>query len=249
MLNLKKAASIVAVSITLATAAIYAVPGFASGNSEANMAVSATSITIDAGVIAADLAKEKLASDPMVKMTVEKNGDVIFTPGIGDTEPMAVPDTYIPETQIKTQVKSVADRESAGSLRALVNMQDTDVALNSEEHCLAGTVYFESKGESLAGQLAVAEVVLARKNSGRFPASICGVVYQKSQFSFVRGGKMPPINTSGQQWKNAVAISQIALNDGWASPVVGALFFHAKYVSPGWKLKRLGSIDQHIFYR
>jgi N-acetylmuramoyl-L-alanine amidase len=60
---------------------------------------------------------------------------------------------------------------------------------------------------------------------------------------------MPPINTSGQQWKNAVAISQIALNDGWASPVVGALFFHAKYVSPGWKLKRLGSIDQHIFYR
>jgi Cell Wall Hydrolase len=241
MFNFKKAASIVAVSVTLATAAIYAVPGFASGNAKSNMATSAHSITIDAGVIAADLAKEKLVSDPMVKMTVEKNGDVIFTPGIGDTEPMAVPEKYIPEIQDKP--------ESADSLRELVNMQDTDAALNSEEHCLAGTVYFESKGESLDGQLAVAEVVLARKNSGRFANSICGVVYQKSQFSFVRGGKMPPINTSGRQWKNAVAIAQIALNDGWASPVNGALFFHAKYVSPGWKLKRIGSIDQHIFYR
>ncbi len=245
MFNFKKAASIAAVSMTLATAAIYAVPGFASGNAENNMAVSANSITIDAGVIAADLAKDKLATDPTVKMTVEKNGDVIFTPGIGDTEPMAVPENYIPETQDKP----VTDRENAGSLRELVNMQDTDAVLDSEAHCLAGTVYFESKGKSLAGQLAVAEVVLARKSSGRFPSSICGVVYQKSQFSFVRGGKMPPINTGGQQWKNAVAIAQIALNDGWASPVAGALFFHAKYVSPGWKLKRIGSIDQHIFYR
>jgi Cell Wall Hydrolase len=249
MLNLKKAASIVAVSVTLVSAAIYAVPGFASGNSQVNMAVSANSITIDAGVIAADVAKDKLASDPSTQMTVEKNGDVIFTPGIGDTQPMAVPEEYIPETQDKAQDKSVTDRKSAGSLRALVNMQDTDAALDSEARCLAGAVYFEAKGESLAGQLAVAEVVLARKNSGRFPASICGVVYQKSQFSFVRGGKMPPITTGGQQWKNAVAIAQIALNDGWASPVAGALFFHAKYVSPGWKLKRIGSIDQHIFYR
>jgi spore germination cell wall hydrolase CwlJ-like protein len=46
-----------------------------------------------------------------------------------------------------------------------------------------------------------------------------------------------------------VAISQIALDNSWKSPVEGALFFHARYVSPGWRLKRVGTIDNHVFYR
>ena len=79
--------------------------------------------------------------------------------------------------------------------------------------------------------------------------SLCGVVYQKSQFSFVRGGAMPYINKGSSHWRNAVAISKIALNDSWKSPVEGALFFHARYVAPGWRLKRIGTIDNHVFYR
>lgn len=139
--------------------------------------------------------------------------------------------------------------EGAASLRELVSQQSNGTALNSEMNCLAGTVYFESKGESLKGQLAVARVVLGRAESPRFPDSICGVVYQRSQFSFVRGGKMPRINKSGKQWRNAVAIAKIAVNDAWESSVEGALFFHARYVSPGWRLKRMATIDNHIFYR
>ena len=131
----------------------------------------------------------------------------------------------------------------------LVRAQDTSAALSAEERCLAGAVYFESKGESLNGQLAVARVVMARAKSGRFPTTLCGVVYQKSQFSFVRGGGMPPIAASSNHWRNAVAISKIALNGSWKSPVEGALFFHARHVSPGWRLTRIGSIDNHIFYR
>jgi spore germination cell wall hydrolase CwlJ-like protein len=137
----------------------------------------------------------------------------------------------------------------ASSLRQLVKQQSVGGALGKQMQCLAGTVYFESKGESLAGQLAVARVVMARASSSRFPNSICGVVYQRSQFSFVRGGRMPRINTGGQHWRNAVAISKIAMNNGWKSPVEGALFFHARYVSPGWRLKRIPTIDNHIFYR
>lgn len=139
--------------------------------------------------------------------------------------------------------------DGASSLHELVRQQSTSGALSAEMQCLAGTVYFESKGESLAGQLAVARVVMARAESSRFPNSICGVVYQRSQFSFVRGGKMPRIRTSSKQWQNAVAVAKIAMNDGWKSPVEGALFFHARYVSPGWRLKRLATIDNHIFYR
>ncbi|MEO0441311.1 MAG: cell wall hydrolase [Pseudomonadota bacterium] len=137
----------------------------------------------------------------------------------------------------------------AGSLRALVDQQSIGGELTEEMQCLAGTVYFESKGESLAGQLAVARVVLARAESSRFPNSICGVVYQRKQFSFIRNGRMPRINKSHFHWRNAVAISKIAMNDAWKSPVEGALFFHARYVSPGWRLKRMATIDNHIFYQ
>ncbi len=139
--------------------------------------------------------------------------------------------------------------DGASSLRQLVRQQSAAGSLDAEMQCLAGTIYFESKGESLQGQLAVARVVLARVESSRFPNSICGVVFQRSQFSFVRGGKMPPIRTGHRHWRNAVAIAKIAMNDGWESPVEGALFFHARYVSPGWRLKRLATIDNHIFYR
>ncbi|MEH6828684.1 cell wall hydrolase [Parasphingorhabdus sp.] len=139
--------------------------------------------------------------------------------------------------------------DGALSLRQLVRQQSVDGSLDAEMQCLAGTVYFESKGESLQGQLAVARVVLARVHSSRFPDSVCGVVFQRSQFSFVRRGKMPPIKTGNRHWRNAVAIAKIAINDGWESSVEGALFFHARYVSPGWRLKRLATIDNHIFYQ
>lgn len=137
----------------------------------------------------------------------------------------------------------------ASSLRDLVSLQTTDGQLDREMQCLAGAVYFESKGESLKGQLAVARVVIARAQSSRFPDSYCGVVYQRKQFSFVRGGKMPRIRTNTKAWANAKAIAQIADGDAWKSPAEGALFFHASHVNPGWRLTRMAQIDNHIFYR
>jgi N-acetylmuramoyl-L-alanine amidase len=137
----------------------------------------------------------------------------------------------------------------APSLFAMVSAQPQPSELPRELHCLAGATYFEAKSESLAGQLAVARVIVARSKSGRFPNSYCGVVFQPSQFSFVRGRSMPAISKGSKQWKNAVAIAQIAHANSWASPVEGALFFHAAYVSPGWKLRRVGRIDNHVFYR
>jgi spore germination cell wall hydrolase CwlJ-like protein len=130
-----------------------------------------------------------------------------------------------------------------------VRTQAVDDSLSTEERCLASAVYFEAKGESLAGQLAVARVILARANSGRFPSTLCGVIFQKGQFSFVRGTSLPSIQMDSKHWRNAVAISNIALDNTWESPVEGALFFHARHVSPGWRLTRIGSVDNHIFYR
>lgn len=120
---------------------------------------------------------------------------------------------------------------------------------DAEHDCLAGAVYFESKGEPLRGQLSVAEVILNRMRSGRFPKSACGVVKQRGQFSFVRGGRIPAIARGSLAWKRAVAIAHIAregLADGGAPR---ALFFHARYVSPRWRLTRVAAVGNHIFYR
>lgn len=225
-----------------AAGTIYSDTGFALG-SNSNSALTANDILIDP-----DLIRDQAP---------DENINVKFVDGTGNFE-QPIPEQVNPEigtAEFEAAQKAAEEAEiaqnavSASSLSELVRQQDTSGPLSEEMQCLAGTIYFESKGESLAGQLAVAKVVLARAESGRFPNSVCGVVYQPKQFSFVRGGKMPRIKKSGKTWSNAVAIAKIASNDHWESQVEGALFFHANYVSPGWKLTRVGQIDRHIFYR
>ena len=118
-----------------------------------------------------------------------------------------------------------------------------------EMECLAAGIYFESKSESLSGQLAVGHVIADRASSGRFPSSYCGVLFQRGQFSFVRGQSYPSVPRSSRQWQNAVAIAKIVDQDLKDSGASSALFFHAKRVSPGWRLKRVASIGNHVFYR
>jgi N-acetylmuramoyl-L-alanine amidase len=119
-----------------------------------------------------------------------------------------------------------------------------------ELDCLAVGVYFESKSEPLAGQLAVGQVIANRaKSGGRFPPSYCGVLFQRGQFSFVHGRSLPAVPHSSKQWQTAVAIAKIVDQDLKGSEVGNALFFHARYVSPGWRMKRVASIGNHVFYR
>lgn len=139
----------------------------------------------------------------------------------------------------------VLNHESLAQLVA--SEPSTDLSRDLE--CLAGAIYFEAKSETLEGQLAVGRVIVNRARSGRFPTSYCGVVFQRSQFSFVHGSAMPTINRSSQGWKNAAAIAQIAHEGSWTSAAEGALFFHAARVSPSWNLTRVARVDSHIFYR
>lgn len=139
----------------------------------------------------------------------------------------------------------------AGSLAELVRMVDTDAPMSEQMRCLAGAVYFEARGEELAGQLAVAQVIINRTEDGRFPKSYCGVVAQRGQFSFMRGSAMPKVPTDSPAWTRAVAIAQIADKGMWESPAGDAVYFHARYVRPSWSVgkTRLAQIDTHIFYR
>ena len=139
----------------------------------------------------------------------------------------------------------------ASSLRQLVAELPAADELSDEMRCLAGAVYFESRGEPLAGQLAVAQVVINRSESSRFPSSYCGVVYQRAQFSFVRGGSMPRIKTGSAAWDRAKKIARIAHQGLWESEAQDSLYFHATYVKPRWASKktRRAAINTHIFYR
>ncbi len=140
------------------------------------------------------------------------------------------------------------DTEDFSSLADAVAAQDSAVA-DDALRCLAGAIYFESKGEPLAGQLAVAEVIINRAKSGRFADNICGVVKQRGQFSFIRGGQLPSIDATRAAYRTALAVAKVAIADAWDSPAPKALFFHASRVRPSWGLTKIAAIGNHIFYR
>ena len=136
-----------------------------------------------------------------------------------------------------------------GDLSSMVSQLRSADAGSRELQCLAVGIFFESKSEPLAGQLAVGKVIANRAKSNRFPPSYCGVLFQRSQFSFIRGRSLPAVPTGSRQWQTAVAIAKIVDQDLVPSSADNALFFHARRVSPGWRLKRVASIGNHIFYR
>lgn len=145
----------------------------------------------------------------------------------------------------ESEVKPTADLATM-----VAQLRGTDPG-SRELECLAAGIYFEAKSEPLIGQLAVGEVIANRANSGgRFPSTYCGVLFQRGQFSFIRGKSWPAVKRSSRQWENAVAIAKIVDQDLKDSAARDALFFHARYVSPGWRrLKRVASIGNHVFYR
>ncbi len=141
------------------------------------------------------------------------------------------------------------DERDGRTLAQLVADYAGSETTNEETECLARAVYYESKGEPLTGQLTVAEVIINRAESGRFASTLCGVVRQRGQFSFVRGGVIPVPPRASRDWRTAVAIARIATRDLADGAAPRALFFHARRVNPGWRLTRVATVGNHVFYR
>jgi spore germination cell wall hydrolase CwlJ-like protein len=158
-------------------------------------------------------------------------------------------DPLAPAPESDTNEDQQSTVEAGASLAETVaKLRGSDPG-SRELECLAGAIYFEAKSESLSGQLAVGHVIANRASSGRFPSSYCGVVFQRSQFSFVRGRSLPYIPRASRDWQDAVAIAKIVDLKLHPSPVGKAMFFHARRVSPGWHLARVATLGNHIFYR
>ena len=139
----------------------------------------------------------------------------------------------------------------SGSLEQQVASAARAETDDAEQDCLASAVYFEARGEPLKGQLAVADVVLNRVRSEGYPDTICQVVEQPWQFSFVNAtGSIPAADRGSDAWLNAVAIARIALAGTIRAVDSDVLWYHADYVSPSWgrRLARQDKIGLHIFY-
>jgi len=123
--------------------------------------------------------------------------------------------------------------------------------------CLTRNIYWEAASEPFEGKVAVAQVTLNRMQSGKFPNSVCGVVYQKNvfyekvvcQFSWHCEGnqKMKPIHKP--LWRESEEVAKKVLLEGFRLPgLKNALYYHADYVNPGWQLPKIDQIGRHIFY-
>jgi hypothetical protein len=132
---------------------------------------------------------------------------------------------------------------------------------NAERDCLAQAIYHEARGESRVGQLAVANVIVNRARSGKFPETLCGVIYQNAdkgqyrcQFTFACDGRA---DTPGERsaWKRSSALAQqvyaeFALGEQLGALPGSALYYHTTAVSPSWSktYNAVAEIGSHIFY-
>ncbi|CAJ0877956.1 hypothetical protein AMST5_02925 [freshwater sediment metagenome] len=170
------------------------------------------------------------------------------TPAQPDALPIEV--SSLPQARLALGSAGRDARPDYASLASHDNM-------DRERRCLAEAVYFESRSEPEAGQAAVAQVVLNRVQSGLYPSSVCGVVYQNRhhykacQFSFACEGKSLRI-TEQESWSTAVRIANEVM-DGrtYITDVGRSTHYHATYVKPRWAraLTRMDMIGRHIFYR
>ena len=123
--------------------------------------------------------------------------------------------------------------------------------------CLTRNIYWEAASEPFEGKVAVAQVTMNRLESGRFASSVCGVVYQRNvmyekvicQFSWAceTTHKVKPVHAP--LWKESEEVAKKVLLENFRLPSLHkAMYYHADYVSPGWKKPKIEKIGHHIFY-
>ena len=148
------------------------------------------------------------------------------------------------------------------SLRANLLQQDiagvTAADRTKQLECLTRNIYWEAASEPFEGKVAVAQVTMNRVANGKFGTGVCGVVYQKNvfyekvvcQFSWAceTNHKIKPVYP--KNWAESEEVAKKVLLENFRLPgLTQAMYYHATYVNPGWRLQRVTQIGQHIFYK
>jgi hypothetical protein len=215
----------------------------------------ATSVQSPAAAAAGSTGASSSPTTPMVKRAVTLSS---ATPAPMDATPMeiAAAPVSLQSPRLDRGEVTILPKSDDPDRPRYVDLIDPD-NMNKEQRCLAEAVYFEARSEPVAGQAAVAQVILNRVKSGLYPSSICGVVYQNRhrhlacQFTFACEGKSLRIRDS-ESWERATRVASAVLEGRtYLADVGGATHYHADYVRPSWsrRLKKMDVIGRHIFYK
>ena len=141
---------------------------------------------------------------------------------------------------------------------SLTHLLESNRVEKRELACLALNVYYEARGEPMAGKYAVAEVTMNRVLSRRFPATVCEVVYEKKwdrvrkryvgAFSWTEFDMVP--HPEGEQWRRAREVAEAVYFGRQPPQLNGAMHYHATYVRPSWARGQqpVARIGGHVFY-
>jgi hypothetical protein len=164
-------------------------------------------------------------------------------------------------TLINVVTKDKLERLISTNLLSVGSIGEFKAALKDKERrmqCMTQNIYWEAAGEPAEGKIAVAQVVMNRVESGKFPSDPCLVVHQKNvvyekvlcQFSWYceQNFKIKPVHK--KLWDDSAEAAKMVMVDGFRLPELkGALYYHADYVNPQWNKEKVATIGRHIFYK
>ena len=169
-----------------------------------------------------------------------------------------MPDKAVPESGETVAGKGEVNSDQSAQIKTPAERLGLEgKAREKQEKCLAEAIYFESRGEAVRGQIAVAQVVMNRVFSGFYPTSVCGVVYQNAhrrfacQFTFACDG-IPDVVREPDMWLRARKIAKATLDGKLWLPEVGkSTHYHAYWVHPSWvrEMRKMYRTGVHTFYR
>ncbi|MDB5542315.1 MAG: hypothetical protein JWQ89_4042, partial [Devosia sp.] len=195
---------------------------------------------------------------PPMPVSVASVDPALTTPALDAIDGMAGAGSDVPMPRSMSDKLAYARADLPATVfdGSVLNKQGKKVS-DKEVWCMATAIYFESRGESYRGQVAVGQVVMNRVYHKLYPDTICGVVFQNQnkrnacQNSFACDGN-PEKVTDQKSWKQAMAIAKDVISGKEYLAEVGyATHYHATYVYPHWapRMKKNAKIGQHIFYQ
>src|SRR6478672_12162961 len=216
----------------------------------------------DTDVAASNSANVKLAAVPPVPFPAGEPGSIFDAPvERADLPPLpSDPGVVIKNgtgggQTVASKGEVTGEHQRPMTPAELLGLDET--SRSKSEKCLAEAIYFESRGEAVRGQMAVAQVILNRVFSGKYPNTVCGVVYQNKhrhlacQFTFACDNNADVIREP-EMWERAKKISK-AMLDGqiWLPEVGKSTHYHAYWVRPSWvaEMKKMYKTGVHTFYR
>lgn len=160
---------------------------------------------------------------------------------------VAAPQSVPVETAVPAPAQEPAEAPKPATDKIEERETERAAVSSRELDCMTKVILYEAGAESRAGQVAVAQVVMNRVESPRFPDSVCGVIYQRGQFSSIRSFR----HAKNARWQRAERIARAVMSGDEKAVVGRALYFHATRVRPAYVRKhvRVATIGNHVFYR